>query len=200
MLMKDRFSAVFPSATFAAVSRACSAALGMGAREQGEPKAVPSNAHLLPQHMHHNRAEIETAAGPCGCISCEQMFPRCEIRRWVGAGTTAVCPRCDTAAVVGSGAGFELTPELLHRAHQLLFEGLGLRGQFLNRTLQEQNALPAQTRRAHWETFASKRPRPNPQIRLQPPRWFRSPTRSPIDRRCTTVDRASSEIRTRAIG
>jgi hypothetical protein len=79
---------------------------------------------LLPKHMHHNRAEIQDGE-LCGCISCEQLFPRSEILRWVGAGTTAVCPRCDTAAVVGSGAGFQLTPELLHRAHQLLFEGAG---------------------------------------------------------------------------
>jgi hypothetical protein len=106
------------------------------ARGQSKPRPT-GDAYLLPQHMHHNRAEIE-AAELCGCISCEQMFQQFEIQRWVGAGTTAVCPRCDTAAVVGSGAAFELTPQLLHRAHQLLFEGLGLRGPFLHRPPQKE--------------------------------------------------------------
>jgi NAD-dependent SIR2 family protein deacetylase len=139
--MKDRSNGVFPPVVLGAVSRALSAAIGMEAHQQGGPKAVASCAHLLPRHMHHNRAEIEAAAGLCGCISCEQMFPQSEIRRWVGAGTTAVCPRCDTVAVVSSGAGFELTPELLHRAHQLLFEGLGLPAHVLNRTSQREKAL-----------------------------------------------------------
>jgi hypothetical protein len=89
-----------------------------------KPKPVTVGAYLLPKHMHHNRAEIQDGE-LCGCISCEQLFQRSEILRWVGAGTTAICPRCDTAAVVGSGAGFQLTPELLRRAHQLLFEGAG---------------------------------------------------------------------------
>jgi hypothetical protein len=84
------------------------------------------HAYQLPRHMHHNRAEIEVA-DLCGCISCEQMFQKNEIRVWVAAGATALCPRCDAAAVVGSGAGFQLTPELLHRTHSLLFEGMGLR-------------------------------------------------------------------------
>lgn len=134
--MKGRSNEVLPSSVVRTMSRAWSAALGIGAHEQRRPQAIASGAHLLPRHMHHNRAEIEAAAGLCGCISCEQMFPKSEIRRWVGAGTTAVCPRCDTAAVVGSGAGFELTPELMHRAHQLLFEGLGLPRQFPSRASQ----------------------------------------------------------------
>jgi hypothetical protein len=89
-------------------------------------KPVSIEAHRLPQHMHHNRAEIQ-AGERCGCICCEQLFPAREIQKWVGGGTTALCPRCETASVVGSGAGFELTPQLLRRAHQMLFEGRGRR-------------------------------------------------------------------------
>jgi hypothetical protein len=123
----------------AAVTKALSAALET-AREHSKPKPITLDAHLLPKRMHHNRSAIE-AANLCGCISCEQIFQRREIRRWVAAGATAVCPRCDVAAVVGSSAGFELTPELLHRAHQLLFEGLGLSSQFLQRTPIKEKAL-----------------------------------------------------------
>lgn len=93
-------------------------------RESRKAKPITIEAYLLPQHMHHNRAEIQGSA-LCGCISCEQRFPATEIRSWVAAGNTAVCPRCGAAAVVGSGAGFELTSQLLHRAHLLLFEGVG---------------------------------------------------------------------------
>ena len=95
-------------------------------RDSIKPKQITVEAYLLPQHTHHNRAEIQSG-GPCGCVSCKQMFPEGEIRKWVGAGTTALCPRCGAAAVVGSGAGFKLTPELLHRAHQMLFQGTGRR-------------------------------------------------------------------------
>jgi hypothetical protein len=115
---------VFSSAMLATLMRAFPTRVP--ARDSGKPKPITVEAYLLPQHMHHNRAEIQSGE-LCGCISCEQMFQRGEIRRWVGAGTTAVCPRCDTAAVVGSGAGFQLTPELLRRAHLLLFEGIGRR-------------------------------------------------------------------------
>jgi hypothetical protein len=121
--MKDDVQG-FSSAMLATLMRAFP--VRIPARDSGKPKPIPVEAYLLPQHMHHNRAEIQSGE-LCGCIFCEQMLQRGEIRRWVGTGTTAVCPRCDTAAVVGSGAGFQLTPELLHRAHLLLFEGMGRR-------------------------------------------------------------------------
>jgi hypothetical protein len=122
--LEDKAEVNFSSSVLAALMRAWSTTAKRGASESKKPKPVTLDAYLLPKHMHHNRAEIQDGE-LCGCISCEQLFQRSEIFRWVGAGTTAICPRCDTAAVVGSGAGFQLTPELLHRAHQLLFEGAG---------------------------------------------------------------------------
>lgn len=124
--MEDRANANSSSAMLAALLRACSTTIRKGASESKKPKAITLGAYLLPKHMHHNRAEIQGGA-LCGCIFCERLFQRSEIVHWVGEGTTAICPRCDTASVVGSAAGFQLTPELLHRAHQLLFEGRGRR-------------------------------------------------------------------------
>jgi hypothetical protein len=121
--MKDQ-PAGFPSGMLAALVRAFP--VRVPGRSSSKPKPITVEAYLLPQHMHHHRAEI-LSAELCGCISCEQIFPRSEIRRWVGAETTAVCPRCDTTAVVGSGAGSPLTPELLRRANQMLFQGMGRR-------------------------------------------------------------------------
>jgi hypothetical protein len=124
--MEDRANGISSPGLLATLMRALSTGNRMETRETTKPKPITVDAYLLPRHMHHNRAEIQ-GSELCGCIACEQMFSRGEIRRWVGAGTTAMCPRCDTAAVVGSGAGFELTPQLLKRAHQLLFEGMGRR-------------------------------------------------------------------------
>jgi hypothetical protein len=93
-------------------------------RDSRKAKPITIEAYLLPQHMHHNRAEIQEGE-LCGCISCEQRFLATEIRSWVAAGNTAICPRCGETAVVGSGAGFQLTSQLLHRAHLLLLEGMG---------------------------------------------------------------------------
>jgi hypothetical protein len=124
--MQDRANAPSPSDVLAALLRAWSMTIRKEPGGSKKPKAITLGAYLLPKHMHHNRAEIQ-GGEQCGCIFCEQFFPRSEIVRWVGAGTTAICPRCDTASVVGSGAGFQLTPNLLHRAHQLLFEGMGRR-------------------------------------------------------------------------
>jgi hypothetical protein len=124
--MEDQGNVNSSSSMLAALLRAWSTTVRKGASETRKPKAITLGAYLLPKHMHHNRAEIQ-GGEQCGCLFCEQFFPRSEILRWVGEGATAICPRCDTASVVGSGAGFELTPELLHRAHQMLFEGMGRR-------------------------------------------------------------------------
>jgi hypothetical protein len=123
--MEDQRNSTLSSGMLAALMRAWSATRVV-TRESLKPKPITLEAYLLPQHMHHNRAEIQNG-GQCGCIYCEQMFPQGEIRSWVSGGTTAVCPRCGTAAVVSSGIGLQLTPELLRRAHQMLFEGRGRR-------------------------------------------------------------------------
>jgi hypothetical protein len=119
--MKDQVNGI-SSHFLASLMR--SAAAEEPTRDVRKPRPITIEAYLLPQHMHHNRAEIREGE-LCGCISCEQRFPASEIQSWVAAGNTAVCPRCGTTAVVGSGAGFRLSSELLHRAHLLLFEGKG---------------------------------------------------------------------------
>lgn len=82
-----------------------------------------ADSYQLPTHMRHNREEIARSS-ICGCVWCEQLFRPAEIRTWrcEAEGETAVCPRCGREAVVGSGAGFTLTPELLHRSHTVRFQ------------------------------------------------------------------------------
>lgn len=123
--MKDQSNGVHSPGVFATLQRAWVAGREV-ARESVKPKPVTLEAYLLPQHMHHNHGEIQ-AGESCGCICCEQIYPRTEIKNWVSGGMTAVCPRCNTASVIGAGAGFLLTPQLLHQAHQMLFQGRGRR-------------------------------------------------------------------------
>jgi hypothetical protein len=74
------------------------------------------DAYLLQAHTQGNRAEIERSE-MCGCVHCEQLYRPGEIAGW--AGETAVCPRCGRMTVVGSGAGFVLTRELLRQSRAL---------------------------------------------------------------------------------
>jgi hypothetical protein len=77
------------------------------------------DAYLMFEHTRENRAEIERSE-MCGCLWCQHLYRPTEIAVWVNE--TAVCPRCMRMTVVGSGAGFGLTRELLHRSH---FVGFG---------------------------------------------------------------------------
>jgi hypothetical protein len=54
----------------------------------------------------------------CGCFYCRRMFAASEITAWTdtddrGVGQTALCPHCGIDAVIGSGSGHRITPELL---------------------------------------------------------------------------------------
>ena len=124
--MEDQANGAPGSGMLATLMRAWAAGKTV-ARESIKPKPVTLEAYLLPQHTHHNRAEIERGE-QCGCIQCLQMFPESEIQNWAGGGTTAICPRCGMTAVIGSGTGLKLTPELLQQARRMLFEGRGRRG------------------------------------------------------------------------
>jgi hypothetical protein len=52
-----------------------------------------------------NRTVIETG-DTCGCFHCGRTFDRTEIAEWVDADLTALCPHCDTDAVLGEHQGF----------------------------------------------------------------------------------------------
>ncbi|HEY9102797.1 hypothetical protein [Chitinimonas sp.] len=53
----------------------------------------------------------------CGCISCGDIFPPADIRKWVDDKQTACCPSCGLAAVVvGSASGLVIDQEMLEAA------------------------------------------------------------------------------------
>lgn len=64
------------------------------------------------RHSAFNRVEVLKSA-ECACFRCLSRFEPTEIRQWIDTGQTAVCPRCDMDAVIGSESGYELAAELL---------------------------------------------------------------------------------------
>ena len=92
--------------------------------------SAPSGADIIVAHGHcsGHRDEI-LRSDLCGCFYCLATFPPTEVRDWVdwpfdqpGApGRTALCPRCSIDAVIGSEAGYPLTPDFLGRMHSHLF-------------------------------------------------------------------------------
>jgi len=74
----------------------------------------------------YHRTEIERSE-LCGCFYCETTFLPSAIERWIdpqgedGGGQTAMCPRCGIDAVIGSGSGHAITPELLAKMRKGYF-------------------------------------------------------------------------------
>jgi hypothetical protein len=79
----------------------------------------PREYEAVHKHSIRNRSAIERSER-CGCFYCRAIFAPGEITEWVDGGeadlqlgVTALCPRCGIDSVLPSGAGIEITPELL---------------------------------------------------------------------------------------
>jgi len=57
----------------------------------------------------------------CGCFHCRRIFPRNEVRQWMDAGTTAICPLCGIDSVIGDASGFPVTKDFLTKMCQVWF-------------------------------------------------------------------------------
>lgn len=79
------------------------------------------------RHCKWHREEV-LASELCGCFYCCETFPPSEIKEWWdesvfdGIGQTAICPRCEIDAVIGSESGYPLTSEFLKGMHLEWFE------------------------------------------------------------------------------
>lgn len=72
------------------------------------------------KHSSLHRAEIE-ASRQCGCFRCRSIFPVGEVVDYADDGQTALCPKCDTDAVIGDASGYDITPELLEEMYKEYF-------------------------------------------------------------------------------
>jgi hypothetical protein len=85
-----------------------------------------SELDIVAAHKHciRNRDEVESSER-CGCFYCGLTFVPAQILEWVnetnGSGQTALCPECGIDAVIGSAAGYPLTPEFLAAMHDHWF-------------------------------------------------------------------------------
>lgn len=73
------------------------------------------------RHSSYHRAEIE-ASRQCGCFCCRTIFAASEVADYVDGGQTALCPNCDTDAVIGDASGIAITPELLDEMNRRYFD------------------------------------------------------------------------------
>jgi hypothetical protein len=69
------------------------------------------------EHCKLNRAELDSSS-VCGCFNCLSTFAPTDISEWVDEGRTALCPECEVDSVIGSAAGFPMTPEFLLQMHE----------------------------------------------------------------------------------
>lgn len=72
------------------------------------------------KHASRHRAEIEASAR-CGCFFCFRTFPSSDIRAWIDAKQTALCPRCGVDSVIGSASNHRLDDAFLRGMHQHFF-------------------------------------------------------------------------------
>jgi hypothetical protein len=85
--------------------------------------AIPIDSDLcLAAHKHstHHRAEIE-ASPRCGCFFCFRTFRSSDIKAWIDASQTALCPTCGVDSVIGSASNHRLDDAFLRGMHARFF-------------------------------------------------------------------------------
>ena len=73
-------------------------------------------------HSSQHRVEIE-ASGRCACFFCFRTFRSTEIKAWIDANQTALCPSCGVDSVIGSASKQRLDDAFLRGMHQHFFAG-----------------------------------------------------------------------------
>ena len=66
-------------------------------------------AHMFSKH--NKSALLDDTL--CGCFFCLSIFSPLIIIEWEDGGTTAVCPFCNTDAIIGADSGFPISTEFL---------------------------------------------------------------------------------------
>jgi hypothetical protein len=72
------------------------------------------------EHASRHRAEIQASAR-CGCYFCFHTFPNTEIKAWIDADQTALCPACGIDSVIGTASKHRLDQSFLRQMHARFF-------------------------------------------------------------------------------
>jgi heterodisulfide reductase subunit A-like polyferredoxin len=67
-----------------------------------------------------HRVELE-ASTRCACFFCFRSFAATEIKAWIDADTTALCPGCGVDAVLGNSETQSISDGFLRKMHQHYF-------------------------------------------------------------------------------
>lgn len=86
------------------------------------PAVTPSTilCNAAREHASRHRVEIQASAR-CGCYFCFHNFPTTDIRIWVDANQTALCPSCGLDAVIGDASKHRLDGTFLRQMHTQFF-------------------------------------------------------------------------------
>jgi len=84
--------------------------------------ATLAAAPLIAAKTHASRHRVELEASTrCACFFCFRAFATSEIKAWIDADTTALCPRCGVDAVLGNGSSHPISDGFLRKMHQHYF-------------------------------------------------------------------------------
>jgi hypothetical protein len=67
-----------------------------------------------------NRKLVEQSTS-AGCFHCMKIFDVKEIKEYTDQDKTVICPLCGVDSVVGNMCGFELTEDILKKAHHFWY-------------------------------------------------------------------------------
>jgi hypothetical protein len=84
--------------------------------------ATVAAAPLIAAKAHASRHRIELEASTrCACFFCFRAFATSEIKAWIDADTTALCPGCGVDAVLGNASSASISDGFLRKMHQYHF-------------------------------------------------------------------------------
>ncbi len=80
--------------------------------------AAPLIAAKVHSSRHRDALEASTR---CACFFCFRAFATSEIKAWIDADTTALCPGCGVDAVLGNASCPSISDGFLRKMHQHYF-------------------------------------------------------------------------------
>lgn len=84
--------------------------------------AAVASAPYVAAHTHASKHRVELEASEkCACFFCFRKFATADIKAWIDASQTALCPGCGTDSVLGSASGHSLSDGFLRKMHQHYF-------------------------------------------------------------------------------
>ena len=84
--------------------------------------AKAAAAPLIAAKVHASRHRLALEASTrCACFFCFRAFATSEIKAWIDADTTALCPGCGVDAVLGNASGPSISDGFLRKMHQHYF-------------------------------------------------------------------------------